>query len=271
MPLRRRALTWLLTLALLILADHAQAAPQILGIVASNGLPTPLHCANGYCSGYLASFCLQEARHAPNSGSEYKLAPGGNLTILATTSEGATLRLPGERLLAIRSRSGFTSLWVSMAEDRLRQLGAVAAAVEVGADTTVLPVAGAEDPQPQSAAEIGAASGPLRKLAAETFDAKSEAADTARLIQLVINDLPAGSKTAGAVPLSTVWNRVAAEARQRGADQTGLAAAGRVVAECQGGKDGAGSFAGGVCLEMRQAELMTDLNRRYWDQAAGGS
>jgi hypothetical protein len=270
MPLRRRALTWLLALPLLILAGQAQASPQILGI-ASNGLPTPLHCANGYCSAYLASFCLQEARHAPNSGSEYKLAPGGSLTILATTSGGATLRLPGERLLAIRSRSGFTSLWVSMAEDQLRQLGAVSAAVEVGARTTVLPVAGAEDPQPQSTEEIDAASGPLRKLAAETFDAKGESADTARLIQLVINDLPTGSKTASAMPLSAVWNLVAAEARQSGAGQFGLAAAGRMVADCQAGTEGSGSFASGVCLEMRQAELMTDLNRHYWDQAAGGS
>ena len=49
----------LLALPLLIgTATAVQAAPQILGIVASNGLPTPLHCADGYCGAYLASFCL---------------------------------------------------------------------------------------------------------------------------------------------------------------------------------------------------------------------
>ena len=42
-----------------------------------------------------------------------------------------------------------------------------------------------------------------------------------------------------------------------------------VIADCEGSA-GTG-FAGGVCLEMRQAELMTNLNRRFWDQAAGGS
>ena len=102
-PLHRRAASWLLAIPILLLAGQVQAAPQILGIVASNGLPTPLHCADGYCSAYLASFCLQEARYAPNSGSEYRLAPGGSMTILASTPGGAVLRLPGEGLVAVRS------------------------------------------------------------------------------------------------------------------------------------------------------------------------
>src|SRR5258708_33776304 len=79
-----------------------QAAPQILGIVASNGLPTPLHCADGYCSAYLASFCLQEARYAPNSGSEYPLVPGGPLTIIASLGDGRRPRLPARDLLPHR-------------------------------------------------------------------------------------------------------------------------------------------------------------------------
>src|SRR5215467_14724832 len=94
----------LFALPFLLLAGGAsQAAPQILGIVASNGLPTPLSCAEGYCSAYLASFCLQEARYAPNSGSEYHLAPGGRLTLLARLADGRTLRLAGEEFLTIRT------------------------------------------------------------------------------------------------------------------------------------------------------------------------
>ena len=106
-------------LALPLLAGTSaavQAAPQILGIVASNGLPTPLHCADGYCSAYLASFCLQEGRYAPNKGSEYRLVPGGRLTIIASLGDGRSLRLPAEDLLTIRTRSGFTSLWLSLPE-----------------------------------------------------------------------------------------------------------------------------------------------------------
>ena len=257
--------------ALPLLAGTAatlQAAPQILGIVASNGLPTPLHCADGYCSAYLASFCLQEARYAPNKGSEYRVVAGGRLTIIASLGDGRTLRLPAEDLLTIRTRSGFTSLWLSLPEAWLKALGATAAAVEVGPKTTVLPLAYAGDPHPQSADEIATAAGPLRRIAAQTFDRPGEAADTARLIELVINRLPDRSQPSS-VTISALWGEVAASARQSGMAAGSIAATAGVIAECEGSA-GTG-FAGGLCLEMHQAELMTNLNRRFWDQAAGGS
>ena len=47
---------------------RAEAAPQILGLVASNGLPVPMRCEAGDCTALLASFCLQEARDAPEDG-----------------------------------------------------------------------------------------------------------------------------------------------------------------------------------------------------------
>lgn len=260
----------LFALPFLLLAGGgaAQAAPQILGIVASNGLPTPLSCADGYCSAYLASFCLQEARYAPNSGSEYHLAPGGRLTLLARLADGRSLRLDGADLLTIRTRSGFTTLKVSLPQSRLAALGVTSAAVEVGPGTTVLPRSYAGDPDPQTGEEVVAATGTLRRLAARTFDGSGEAADSARLIQLVINRMPDQPASADAAPgVATLWTEVARGARQSGIGQPGIDAAAAVVAECKGGSD----FASTVCLEMRQAELMTRLNRQFWDQAGGGS
>jgi hypothetical protein len=251
--------------AVLLAGGSAQAAPQILGIVASNGLPTPLRCAQGYCSAYLASFCLQEARYAPNSGSEYHLAPGGRLTIVARLADGRSLRLVGDELLTIRTRSGFTALRVSLPEAKLAALGATSAAVEVGPGTTVLPRAYAGDPDPQSGEEVAAATGTLRRLAAKTFDRAGETADAARLIELVINRL---SDQSAAPAVAGLWDEIARQAGRSGVGRPGIDAAAAVVAECQAsGSD----FASGVCLEMRQAELMTSLNRRFWDQAAGGS
>src|SRR6516164_7094170 len=113
----------LLALPLLLAGGAAQAAPQILGIVASNGLPTPLHCAGGYCSAYLASFCLQEARYAPNSGSEYHLATGGRLTLVAKLADGRTLRLAGEDFRTPRTRSASTPLNFRLPQARLAALG----------------------------------------------------------------------------------------------------------------------------------------------------
>jgi hypothetical protein len=249
----------------LLSALPAQAAPQILGIVASNGLPTPLHCAEGQCSAYVPSFCLQEARYAPDMGSEYRLA-GGGLTVIVQRARGETLRLPAEELLTIRARFGFTTLQVSLSAARLEALGATSAALEVGAGTSVIPKAYAGDPQPQSTDEVALATGPLRQVASHTFDRPGGPADTARLVELVINRM--ADPTAS---LASVWSEVAQEARQSGIAAPGIEAAGAVVAECQGSAHGADSLVGGLCLEMRQTELMTDLTRSFWDQAAGGS
>jgi hypothetical protein len=261
----RRFRTALLALPLLLAGGGAEAAPQILGIVASNGLPTPLHCAEGYCSAYLASFCLQEARYAPDSGSAYQLAPGGRLTLVAKLADGRTLRLAGGELLTIRTRSGFTSLNVSLPEARLVALGATSAAVEVGPGTTVLPRTYAGDPDPQTGDEVAIATGPMRDLASKTFDRAGETADTARLIELAINRL---SDEPAAPKVASLWGEIARQAKQSGFGQPGIDAAGALIAECEGTGSG---FTSSLCLEMRQAELMTRLNRRFWDQAAGGT
>jgi len=85
---------------------------------------------------------------------------------------------------------------------------------------------------------------------------------------VVINRLPDHSQPSS-VTLAALWGEVAASARQSGIASGSIDATAQVIAECQGSA-GTG-FAGGVCLEMRQAELMTNLNRQFWDQAAGGT
>src|SRR5690606_9112941 len=77
---------------------------QVLGLVASNGIPTPLTCTEDECSAHLSAFCLQQAREAPASGTAYAPAEGGRVTLVATTADGRTLRLPGEPHLAFESR-----------------------------------------------------------------------------------------------------------------------------------------------------------------------
>jgi hypothetical protein len=261
----------LLALPFLVLAAaSARAAPQILGIVASNGLATPLHCENGYCSAYLASFCLQEERYAPRRGHDYRLASGGSLTIITQTKDGAQLRIPAERLLNITANAGFTSVRVGVAQEKLAALGAGPAAVEVGPETTILPLATNHDPDPQSAEEITTATGPLRRLATRTFDGAGPTADAARLIGLVINDLP-GRKDMEPESLAALWDGVAAEGRRHGLSPEGIGTAAGIMAECQGTSAEDSRFWSEVCLKMREAELMTRLNRKYWDEAAGGS
>jgi hypothetical protein len=262
---------FLAALAGLFAALPAAAAPQILGLVASNGLPTPLRCEGGSCTGSLASFCLQEARNAPITGSDYRLTPGTRLTLLAATADGRRFSLPANELLGIQSRLGFTTVKVSLPEAKLRAPGLdprqlVSLALEVGPGATLLPVAAADDPNPQTAEEIAHASGPLRRLAARTFDQPSEATDAARLIGLIVDRLPAAAQTP--VALDGLWRQVASAAAGR-TGAAGLAAAERAVEACRRDVMTPDSFALGVCLDMHEADLLATLNRRFWEQAGG--
>ena len=165
-------------------AAHAEAATQILGLVASNGVPTPLRCEDGVCQGFFNTFCLQQERPAPALDSKYQLAPGGGVTVVARRADGSGIRLSGEGVVAISIDTGFTSVTISLPEAKLKALGAVSSAIEVAPLTSILPVPWAGDPDPQSPEEIAQAIGPMRRLAAEIFDRPGEDPDAARLVGL---------------------------------------------------------------------------------------
>jgi len=271
MTIRSHWLAAILAAVAAALAGPAVAAPQILGLVASNGLPTPLSCQNGSCSGSLASFCLQAARDAPITGSFYRLVGGGQLTLLATTADGRRLALPAADLLAFRSRRGFTSIEVSLPAPLLAGRGLdprrlVSLALDIGPGATLLPVAAADDRDPQTPTEVAQASGPLRGLAAGIFDQPGEMADAARLVGLLVDQLPAEARAR--VHLDGLWQQVADAAAGK-VGSAGLAAAGRIVDACRRSVITPDSFALGVCLDMQQAGLLATLNRSFWDQAGG--
>ncbi|MGH6933425.1 MAG: hypothetical protein ACREEE_13440, partial [Dongiaceae bacterium] len=106
----------------------AQAAPQILGVVASNGVPTPLTCGEVDCSAHLSAFCLQQNRPAPSHGHPYTVAAGGDAALIATTSDGRTLRLPAGDYVKFESLIGFTSIRASLPKSVLADLDAVSVA-----------------------------------------------------------------------------------------------------------------------------------------------
>jgi len=54
-----------LAAALSLAASRADAAPQILGLVASNGAPVPMRCEGTGCTVLLSSFCLQGPARRP--------------------------------------------------------------------------------------------------------------------------------------------------------------------------------------------------------------
>ena len=250
-------------------AQPAAAASQVLGLVASNGLPTPLRCQDGTCSGHFSAFCLQEQRPAPSANSEYGLAPGGSLTLIATLADGRTLRLPGNDLLTIRTRIGFTSVRMSLPEEKLKMLGAVAVAVEVAPMTSILPRAVANDPDPLTAEEIALATGPMRRSAAQPFEKPGEAADAARVSSMMINLLPEDEPQTAA-GRDALWNQaIALSAGNRSLTPVGVDDARRIYSNCEISVASKSSFNLRSCLEIHHADLMAQTNRAFWASSGG--
>ena len=175
--------------ALTIGIGSAAAAPQILGIVASNGA-LPLTCDQQGCHADLSTFCLQQLRANPGLGQRYQMADRSSVTLVGTRSDGVIVRLPAAPYVTFSSDRGFTSVEVALPADRLAALGFASAAAEVARQASLVPEAEANDPSPQSQDEIALALGSYRAQGSKFFDDRSEAADAIRLTNRLINALP---------------------------------------------------------------------------------
>jgi hypothetical protein len=173
----------------------AAAAPQILGIVASNGA-LPLTCGADGCRADLSTFCLQQPRANPQMGQRYELADADKVTIVGTTASGQTVRLPAAPFMTFASVRGFTSVEVTMPASTMAGLGLTAAAIEVAREASLVPAAAGNDPDPQAADEVALALGAYRRQGARYFDDSGEAADAIRLTNRMINGLPKHTRQA---------------------------------------------------------------------------
>ena len=87
--MRFKTLAFLATFPLTAIAcaAPAQAAPQILGLIASDA-PVPMTCAGGTCTAELSSVCLQQHRPTPATGTVYRPAKGTHITLTVTGPNG---------------------------------------------------------------------------------------------------------------------------------------------------------------------------------------
>ena len=183
----------------------AQAAPQILGLIAS-AAPIPMTCTGGTCTAELSSVCLQQHRPTPPTGTVYRPAQGTQITLTVTRADGAVRRLPIAAALDFVSLRQFSAVRISLPEATVRRLGSGAAAVSVGRMASLIPVAVAGDPDPLSAAEIARYTGPLRAAAEQAFARDSARVDATRILNRMVNRLPERS-TAGIEAMPALWRQ----------------------------------------------------------------
>jgi hypothetical protein len=249
-------------------ASSAFASPQVLGLVASNGVPTPLTCEGAVCSAHFSSFCLQQYRPAPSHGDRYTVAPGGELTLIVETADGGTLRIPGNEHLTVQSDISFTAVSLRLPQAKLAELGAVSAAVEVGPAVSLIPVPVPGDPSPLDEEEVALATGPMRLAASRSFEAPGTNSDAARITSLLINVLPRDG-TESAQTRERLWLATLDSPVTGAATVSGVEKAARIYAGCKISVESRSTYSMRSCLELRHADLLAESNHRFWKESVG--
>ncbi len=255
----------LASLALLLFAQTAQAAPQSLGLVAT-AQPVPMICDDGGCVAQLSSFCLQRERKSPDYRAPYYVAGGAGLWLHLTDADGEHRTVPAEELARLVSTRGYTGIEASVSTADVAALGAVEISVEVGNLVTLLPESVADDPDPITAAEQAFATGPARRLAADIFDSPRGLGDTINILDRAINSITTSSRLSDE-GRRDLWSRVAGVPLEAAVDHR---AAGVFLA-CLDDLRRRMVFGLRNCLEGRRAELLLRANLRLWNGLAAGS
>jgi hypothetical protein len=246
----------------------AQAAPQVLGLVASLR-PSPMVCNDQGCRADLSAFCLQQPRHDPGPGTVYHPAPGTRVTLLVTGHDGMTRRLDGAPYLSFIDNRGFVAITALLKPDALARLDAASVAVEVGEDASLLPEAQVDDANPQTSEELTLATGAYRKKAETYFDRPGRDADAIRLTNAMINQLPAGRRSRSDTD-GHVLNRTLDDYREISIDPAGLSLAAGIHQNCVIKADVTHQVDSmRSCLEGSHDILSTHTNIDFWNSLGG--
>ncbi len=208
--MRFKAFAFLATVPLTAVAlSPAQAAPQILGLIAS-AKPVPMTCADGTCTAELSSVCLQQHRPTPSTGTVYRPASSTVITLSVAGPDGVNRRMRVDAVLDYKSLRQFSAVKVSLAESTVRRLGNGAAMISVSPMASLVPVSVEGDPTPLNAGEIARYTGPLRALAERAFEQDSDRVNATRILNQMANRLPQDS-TAGIEEATPLWKLTVSE------------------------------------------------------------
>ena len=263
---------WLFILSmaagLLLATGGAAAAAQLLGLVASNGMPTRLDCSGGECSGYFGSFCMQPGRESPSRGSPYEVV-GGAISLRATMADGSERVLDAAPYVQILAHNQYSAVRIVLPSGGIAAMRAVSVAIEVGANVTVAPVPQSGDLDPQTPEEIALGVGPLREAGALAFDRPGRLADATRIVSSLINELPKIGGEETRAMRDGLWQQAAAAPEVAMATPEGQALARSVYEGCVAEIESQRMPTLRTCLSLRHGELMREANRSYWDLIGG--
>ena len=258
--MRLFAATFAILIGLAVTVGGALAAPQVLGLTASNA-PIPFSCAGDSCTAVAGTFCLQRERVIPTWGTPYRASRPERLTLALLGRDGRITQIAGGPWIKFSAYSGYTMVRLGVPQALLAAHDATAVAVEIGPGIALAPLPQAGDSNPQSADELALAIGPMRIAAAHYLDQPSVGTDAARLVAALVNALPEQHGIAD--DNSGLWPSTITDGLASSVDPAAISGARKAYDRCRQQTDIR------RCLVSRHREFMEDGNEKYWDETAG--
>jgi len=249
------------------LMPMAQAAPQLLGVVASSA-PLRLHCEGDTCRAEISTICLQAHRETPERYQEYTAHDPStfSMQVVNTNKDEISITLPTGDFQSIR---GYTAVEVTIDITSLRAEGFEPISLSVAKDGMLVPVAVANDPDPIVDDEIVHAMASLKPAAEDVFKTHSPEYEAIRLVNRLINETPMKGRMAKA-DREQLWDNTFGENAR---ESTGVGAhrAADVVGACQYRTKQGKFFSVRRCLEQRLDGMLMNINTEYWRAVQPGS
>ncbi len=249
-----------------ISALPAAAAPQVLAVL-STGNGAAMKCENGECTASLSSYCLQQNRSEPDMGAPYHAANPTSFTLVLEMSDGSQKSVIAPDMMTYRAERGYKSVEAVVAENFLRQQGAVSARVMVGPKASLIPDPDEDDLNPLTEAEIALAIGPSRIMGSLIVDT-TEDAKAARALAVMLRGIPdwQGWPTTSRGDLWGMIDNVAQLENVVGDDYSLIESEFKTCADSYESSEYYGI---GYCLRKRHDDELLKLNKQYWNFQAG--
>lgn len=247
--------------------QSAQAAPQMLGVVAS-AAPLKLHCEGNVCLTQISTICLQADRDTPKRFQAYEPHNPGAFTVLAKNADNEVVpvALPQSSFKSIR---GYSAVEVAVDVSSLRGTGMVPMSLTVEHDGLLIPVAEANDPDPIVEDEIKYAMASLKPAADDVFKQHGPEYEAVRLVNQLLNETPMKGRMAKA-DRDQLWDDTFGESPRESVG-AGAHRAADVVGYCQYRTKQGRFFSVRRCLEQRLDGMLMNINTEYWRAVQPGS
>lgn len=230
--------------------------PQALGLVAT-AKPIPIYCDAAECSAYLSAFCLQQKRRSPVPSDLYRQAADGTVQVSARTLDGAQVILDGKEL-TFRPDPEYTSVRVSISRSVVTALDIKTLQLTVRKNASLLPIEAA------ASADLDAAIGAHRDIAARFFENSDSRTRAVHMVNRLMNELPRTSSS-NQKERQSAWKK----AGNAQSDASVKQWIGELYRNCEKAADASPYLNLRQCLADWHHRSLSNTNKLFWSALTG--